>query len=152
MRFWCVLGVWGVRPGRSGAPAWQIPGGRTSPIFTNTRFWQEGPPGCLFEGATPPIFPKIPAFRLGPGTFWAGPRGRPCQPALLSATLTGCERRSVCWEPLLLVERPAQAARTHNPTVIHFSSVLLWYEHFLQSCEGKQRARKPPLLEGGFGG
>ena len=28
-------------------------------------------------------------------------------------------------EPLLLVERPAQAARTHNPTVIHLSSVLL---------------------------
>ena len=35
-----------------------------------------------------------------------------------------CEGRSVCWKPLLLVERPAQAARTHNPTTIHLS---LWF-------------------------
>ena len=67
------------------------------------------------------------------------------------ATLTGCERRSVCWEPLLLVERPAQAARTHNPTIIHFSSVFAVTRTFCAECEGKQRARKPPL-EGGWGG
>ena len=134
-RQFCGLGG---TPRGSGAPGWQIPGTRG---FLG-----------LSEGATPPIrghntqvvaeaSTRVWAPGWRPGAFWAGPSRQPRQPACpalspglkreksffacFRATLTGCERRSVCWEPLLLVERPAQAARTHNPTVIHFSSVLL---------------------------
>ena len=54
-----------------------------------------------------------------------------------------------CWEPLLLVEWPAQAARTHNPTLIRFSSGLLSHAHLMQSCGGKQKVRKAPMRVGG---
>ena len=52
----------------------------------------------------------------------------------LRGTLSGCEFWTVCWKRLI-VERPAQATRTHNPTPI-----LACYD-----SEGKQRARKPSL-------
>ena len=176
--FWHFWGVGGFFSGGSGAPGWQNPGtrgllrrseGATPPMFPKTgqnkhfwQFWGSGgypqgvwgprladsrdpkPPGPV-RGGDPAKFPAL-GFLGGPAlkpekSFFAGFR----------ATLTGCERRSVCWEPLLLVERPAQAARTHNPTIIHFSSVFAVTRTFCAECEGKQRARKPPL-EGGWEG
>ena len=60
-----------------------------------------------------------------------------------------CEGRIVCWEPLLLVERPAQAAGTPNPTLIHLSCGLK------SACYAEPRGEpesKKASLEGGFGG
>ena len=45
-------------------------------------------------------------------------------PALLALCSVTSEGRAVVLEASLLVERPAQAARTHNPTPIHLSSGL----------------------------
>ena len=53
---------------------------------------------------------------------------------------------------MLLVERPAQAARTQNPTPIHFSYVLLSnVVVYVSNCGGKQGATEQKL-EGGLGG
>ena len=131
--FLAVLGVWGVfpgglgpQPGRFQGPEafWACPRGRPRQVPSPHTFWVRGQPTL-----SPALKPEK--------SFFAGFR----------TTLTGCERRSVCWEPLLLVERPAQATRTHNPTIIHFSSVFAVTRTFCAECEGKQRARKPPRGE-----
>ena len=47
---------------------------------------------------------------------------------------------------VFVIERPAQAARTHNPTPIHLSSAFLCnVVIYVSNSERKQRARKPPL-------
>ena len=96
-RFFGSFGGLGGTPRGSGAPAWQIPGTRS---LLACPFPAPAPSGQV--RGQPALSPALKPEK----SFFAGFR----------ATLTGCERRSVCWEPLLLVERPAQAARTHNPT------------------------------------
>ena len=82
----------------------------------------------------------------------------PCCPdALLPfaafSAVTVCEGRIVCWKPLLLVERPAQAqaARTHNPTPIHLSGALNGNVVILcRISRGSREQETPP--RGGLGG
>ena len=109
--------IFGSTPRGSGAPGWQIPATGVSWACPRRRP-RQWPSGRVRAG-NPANLPALPCLLVlkREKSFFA------CFRATL--TLTGCERRSVCWEPLFLVERPAQAARTHNPTVIHFSSVLL---------------------------
>ena len=64
----------------------------------------------------------------------------PCQPR---AALIGGEGQAVCWKPSLFVDRPAQAARTDNPTPIHISSARLC--NVVVYVSNGERARKPPL-------
>ena len=129
--------VCGVPPEGSGAPGWQIPGGtfwagprgrpRQFPQNKTTHF---GLQGVSEEPTSQPCVTCL--LVLGPsglGPRWPCeevslfcPAALPCPVlwllpalnraksfcALLSSNPTGCERRSVCWEPLLPVERPAQ--------------------------------------------
>ena len=74
----------------------------------------------LADPQQPPRGPAGPVFE---GLFR---RGFPCGIGVYTSNdLTGCEGRVVCWKPLPLVERPAQTAKTHNPTPIHLSCGLL---------------------------
>ena len=60
------------------------------------------------------------------------------------ATLTGCEGRIVCWEPFLLVERPAQAADPQpgtNPSQLWFAVKRACYAELRGEVESK---RAPP--------
>ena len=66
--------------------------------------------------------PGLPGTRGPPGQFYC--KGRTGQISS-RATPTGREGRIVCWKPLLLVERSAQATRTHSPPSIHPSCGLL---------------------------
>ena len=94
------------------------------------RVWGVPPGG---SGAAVPC-PGLacPASRAGLRTSSSPDRGR--------------EGQVVCWKPLLFVERPAQPARTHNPTPIHISSAWLCnVVVYVSNGERKQRARKPPL-------
>ena len=72
----------------------------------------------------------------------------PGQVIALRATLTGCEGRVVCWKPLLLVERPAPAARTHDPTPIHLSCVYFGkVGRLCVELRREARSKKTPLEE-----
>ena len=51
---------------------------------------------------------------------------------------------------MLFVERPAQAARTHNDTNPSQHCLVVNVVVYVSNSERKQRARKPPL-EGGLG-
>ena len=159
MCFWSVLGGLGGTPGGLGLQPGRFQGPGPPKDLAN---FHEKPPNILgVWGGTPRgVWGRRLAESRARGLVGRS-GGRAAWPVLPScsallpllcfrATLTGCERRGVCWEPLFLVERPAQAARTHNPTIIHFSSVFAVTRTFCAECEGKQRARKPPL-EGGWG-
>ena len=95
--------------------------------------------GALGGYAQRGLGPQAGRFQ-GRGAFWAGSEG--ATPTIS----TGCERRIVCWEPLLLVEWPAQAARTDNPTVMHLSCGC-WDCTFSAQLPGEAAP-----LEGGLGG
>ena len=74
----------------------------------------------------------------------------PCRAGLrTSSSPTGGQ--VVCWKPLLFVERPAQAARTHNPHP-SISAVLgcaMWL--FMRRMAKRSREQESPP-SGGFGG
>ena len=100
--------------------------------------------------ALPPPALPCPALRCAalpcpglawPGLAWPWP-ALPCPVLARRVALTGREGPGCLLE---FVERPAQAARTHNPTPIHLSCALLCLVAYILNCARKQRARKPPL-------
>ena len=73
----------------------------------------------------------------------------------LRAILTGCERRVVCWKPVLLVERPAQAPKTHNPNQPATNPSQLRFAvkcgRFYRAAKGRAEKESLPL-QGVLGG
>ena len=109
-------------PGGSGAQAGRLQG--------------PGPPGPVRRGGNPLAPNQIPETGRG---------GRPHQPCLKREKLFFALLSSNPYRvPLLLVERPAQAARTHNPTVIHFGSVYCETHIFCKAARGSREQESPP--------
>ena len=125
-----VWGVWSPRLADSRDPGLPggVPGGGL-PFFPSIR--------CLCENAVFfAVFWPCRSAYSGAGVAMPClalpclPCACPALPALLlssclRAALAGRDNWCVCWKPLLFAERPAQAARTHNLTLIHLSCGLL---------------------------
>ena len=129
-------------------PAWLLPAACPPALPCPPRPYAAlAPCFALLCGALPcPAVPcpALPAPALPRPACQLKRERSPCLPCI-RATLTGCERRIFCWEPLLLVKRPAQAARTHNPTRIHLSSGCCETHIFCRAANVKQKGRNPPL-------
>ena len=67
----------------------------------------------------------------------------PCPVLARREALTGRGSRLFVGN-LLFVERPAQAARTHNPTPIHLSCALLCLVAYILNWKGSREQESPP--------
>ena len=135
----------------------------TSNTETLTSFWNCPALPCPAPPCLCPALLPCPALALALGPALCPPHcpALPCPPcpalpalpcrAGLRTSSSPTGGQVVCWKPLLFVERPAQAARTHNP---HPSiSAVLGCAMWLFMCRMAKRSREqesPP--SGGFGG
>ena len=118
---------------------WALGNTLSEPLAWSVFFWVV----CPLKGLRPSPALTCPALALCPAPAPpAPPAAPPATPALLPcpvlalrAALTACCLLSPC------VERPAQAARTHNPTPIHLSCA--WSLIYL-TAKGSREQESPP--------